>query len=107
MTIIRVSTRFDGFSKPNARLDKIEVDVESAAKSFRNNVKMELALRGKDRLAKFRVRGEMKRGIFAVQRGKSGRNFVFLAFGPGLQSGMERRFRIHRHRKYHGPVREA
>ena len=83
MAIIRFGTRFNRFTKAHPWLDKIEVNVEAAAESLCHQVEMELALCGHDRLAKFGVCQIVKRGIFVVQSGKSGRNFVFLAFGLG------------------------
>src|SRR6202011_2195871 len=107
VAIIRFGIRLDRFAKAHTWLDKIDVDVESAAKSLRNDVEMESALRGDDRLAEFGVRHELKRGILTMQCGESGRNFVFLALGPRLQRCVERRFWIIRRRKFHGSVRQA
>src|SRR5271167_928888 len=96
VTIIRFGGHFDRLAKAHAWLQQIEVDIEPAAKPFCHDVKMQLALRGDDRLAQFGVCGEDECRILLVQRGKTRSNLVFFALGLGLERGVKRRLRINR-----------
>src|ERR1700730_7073557 len=55
VAIIRLGARFDRFAKAHARLDQVEMHIESAPKPIGNNLEVEFALRGDNSLVQFRV----------------------------------------------------
>src|SRR5207253_7897381 len=95
------------FTIRHTRLDQVEMNAEPPPKTLSDQLEMQFALRGNDRLAQLRIGAESKCRIFVVQSREPGGRFVLFTFRLGLQRGVNVRARIFRHGKFYQMIRGA